>query len=221
MNMAELVPAILTNDVSDFRKKYAELFALSHHYFSKLHVDFADGVFVPNETVMPKDLGFLTASPLTLIAHFMTYYPEKYLRSAEAAGFRWALVHFEAYENKKQLEEVILFGQHLGLKVGLVLNPETKLHNAAEFLAKIKLVQLMGIHPGFQGRAFIPETLEKISELKKLTKDVIIAVDGGVKVGVARKCVEAGADIIVAGSAILRSEDEEAAIEALKADIEI
>src|SRR5437879_2811753 len=105
--MTEISPAILTNDLSDFRKKYAELFALSPH-FKKLHVDFGDGVFVPTQTVMPKDLLFLKASPLKLVAHFMAYHPEKYLRAAEAASFKYAFVHFEAFENKKQLEETLM-----------------------------------------------------------------------------------------------------------------
>ena len=97
--MTEIVPAILTNDISDFRKKYAELFALGHH-FKSLHVDFADGVFVPSQTIMPKDLFFLANSPFNLVAHFMAYHPQNYFRAAEAAGFRTALIHFEAFENK-------------------------------------------------------------------------------------------------------------------------
>ncbi|GEM_PF-1397790 len=217
--MTEIVPAILTNDLSDFRKKYAELFALSN-YFKTLHVDFADGVFVPSQTVMPKDLLFLKNSPLNLVAHFMTYHPQNYFRVAEAAGFGTALIHFEAFSDKKQLEETILFGQHLGLKIGLVINPETRLHEAAKFLTKITFVQLMGIHPGAQDRKFMPETIEKVKELRALSRNVIIAVDGGIKVGIAKQCVKAGADVLVAGSAILKAENEQEAIEALKSDIE-
>ena len=218
--MTELSPAILTNDIADFRKKYAELFALSH-YFKTLHVDFADGVFVKTQTIMPKDLAFLATSPLTMVAHFMTYHPQNYFRSAQVAGFRTVLVHFEAFENKKQLEEVIMFADHLGLKIGIVLNPETKLHEAAKFIKLVPMVQLMAIHPGTQGQAFIPSTIEKIKELRTSNRNVIIAVDGGIKVGIAKQCVTAGADILITGSAILKSEDEEEAIEALQEDIKI
>src|SRR3989338_6452088 len=154
--MTEIVPTILTNDISDFRKKYAELFAF-HEHFKSLHVDFADGVFVETQTIMPKDVLFLARSPLYLIA---------------------------------------------------------------KFIKKIGLVQIMSIHPGAQGREFMPEILEKIRELRALSKSVIISVDGGIKAGIARKCAEAGANILIAGSAILRAENEEAAIEALKEDIE-
>lgn len=217
--MAEIVPAILTNDISDFRKKYAELFALSH-YFTKIHIDFIDDVFIRNKTVMPKDLSFLKSSPLTLMAHFMTMSPHEYFQDAKEAGFSWVIVHFEAYKQEAEINEAIRLAHALQLKIGLAINPETPLFMSGKFLTKVDLVQLMGIHPGFQNRPFMPTTIEKIRELRALSKHVIISVDGGVKVGIARQCVKAGADILVAGSAILRSEDEEMAVEALQADIE-
>jgi len=169
---------------------------------------------------MPKDLGFLAASPLNLVAHFMTYHPEKYLRSAEAAGFKSAVIHWEAFDSDKEFNEVLLFGKHLGLKMGLAINPDTKLNHVAKFISKADFVQLMSIRPGLQGREFITSTLEKIKELRQLGRHVIIVVDGGIKIGIAKQCAKAGADILVAGSTILRSENEEQAIEALKEDIE-
>jgi ribulose-phosphate 3-epimerase len=216
--MAEIVPAILTNDISDFRKKYAELFALSHH-FNKLHVDFIDGEFIHNRTVMPKDVEFLKASPLTLMAHFMTLEPHKYFEDAKNSGFAWVIFHYEAYKNESEVEEAIRLAKSLGLKIGISINPETPLFMFGKFLMKIDLVQLMGIHPGFQGRPFMLGTIEKIKELRALSKDVIISVDGGVKVGIARQCAKAGAQLLIAGSAILKSEDEEMAIEALQIDV--
>ncbi|MBI3952574.1 MAG: hypothetical protein HY336_01295 [Candidatus Doudnabacteria bacterium] len=216
--MAEIIPAILTNDVFDFRKKYSDFFALSH-YFSKLHVDFSDGEFVPSKTIVPRELSFLR-SPFTLIAHFMTYRPQIYFEQAKEVGFTYVLFHYEAFGKDAEIEEAINAAENLGLKIGLVLNPETPLYKAGKFIPKVDLVQLMGINPGFQGRAFITSTIEKIKELRTLTKDVIICVDGGVRVGIARACVKAGADYLVSGSAILRSEDKELALEALLADIE-
>ncbi|OGE87752.1 MAG: hypothetical protein A3J07_03505 [Candidatus Doudnabacteria bacterium RIFCSPLOWO2_02_FULL_49_13] len=217
--MTEISPAILTNDVSDFRKKYAELFALGH-YFKKLHVDFIDDKFIHNLTVLPADLGFLKSSPFTLVAHFMTIDPQKYFAAAKAAGFEWVLFHYEAMTNDQEFAATIAAAAALGLKPGLVLNPETPLYSAAKFLDQVPLIQLMGIHPGFQGRPFQVAIIEKVKELRQLSKSVIICVDGGVKVGIARQLAKAGADILVAGSAITRSEDEEMAIESLKADIE-
>ena len=216
--MAEIIPAILTNDVFDFRKKYSDFFALSH-YFSKLHIDFADGEFVPNKTILPRELSFLR-TPFVLLAHFMTYRPEVYFEQAKEVGFTYVLFHYEAFAKDTEVEEAIHKAKSLGLKPGLVINPETPLFKIGKFITSVGLVQLMGIHPGFQGRAFITSTLGKIRELRALTKDVIICVDGGVRVGIARACAKAGVDYIVSGSAILRSEDKEMALEALLADVE-
>lgn len=217
--MTEITPAILSNDISDFRQKYAELFALSH-LFRTLHVDFADGEFVGARTVLPADLKFLSACPFVLMAHFMTFHPFLYFHDAKQAGFSWTMFHYEAFDNHEQIEHAIAHARHIGLKPGLVVNPETPLVKVGQLLALVELVQLMGIRPGAQGREFIPATLEKIKELRALSKNVIIAVDGGMKVGIARQCAAAGANMLIAGSAILRAEDEEEAIEVLKEDME-
>jgi ribulose-phosphate 3-epimerase len=217
--MSELVPAILTNDVGDFRKKHADLLALGHH-FSKLHVDFIDGEFLPNKTIMPEDLKSFT-SPFQLMAHFMAYEPQKYFEATRKAGFAWALIHFEAFDSVADILSAILLGEEKGLGMGVVINPETPLHKAAKIISKVSLIQLMGIHPGAQGREFMPETLEKISEVKKLTRDIIVSVDGGVKLGIATKCQHAGADLIIIGSAILHSSHPKEALEAFKRELEL
>ncbi len=217
--MVEISPAILTNDVSDFRQKYAELFALSH-YFKKLHVDFADGDFVNNRTILPHDLKFLKSSPLSLVAHFMTLKPQKYFWDAKKAGFKSILIHFEAFDDENELDHVIAHGKSMRLKMGLVINPETPLHMIGKFIQKVDTIQLMGIHPGFQGREFMAGTYGKVKELRSLSKRAIICVDGGVKVGIAHKLAKAGADILVAGSSILKVHDHKAALEALIKDVE-
>jgi ribulose-phosphate 3-epimerase len=217
--MTEISPAILTNDISDFRKKYAELFAMSH-WFKKLHVDFIDDVFIHNKTLMPKDLTFLKSSPLTLMAHFMCVSPQKYFTDAKNCGFQYVIFHYEAVK-EFEVNNIVELARDLGLKVGLAVNPETPIAMLEKFLPKIDLVQLMGIHPGFQGRPFMVTTIDKVQQLRALSKNVIICVDGGVKVGIAHQLAKAGANILVAGSAIFKSEDEKMAMEALKSDIEI
>jgi ribulose-phosphate 3-epimerase len=217
--MAELVPAILTNDVSDFRKKHADLLALGH-YFSKLHIDFIDGEFLPNKTILPQDLGFLK-SPFGLMAHFMAYEPQKYFKDIKKMGFTYALIHFEAFDDNKQIIEALQEGANQGLSMGIVINPETPLHKIAKIIPRVRMVQIMGIHPGAQGREFMPETLDKISELKTLTRDCIISVDGGMKLGLAAKCEHAGADLIIIGSAILHSSHPKEALEAFKRELEL
>jgi ribulose-phosphate 3-epimerase len=217
--MPEIIPAILTNDISDFRKKYAELFALSH-YFKKLHIDFVDGQFLPNKTIMPKDLPNLN-SPFELMAHFMAYEPEQYFSHVKALGFSWIIIHYEAFHLKTEIDDAIQAARNLGLKVGLAINPETKLYKIALFIKRVDMVQLMGIHPGAQGRPFEYETLDKVKELKKLSKNVIICVDGGAKTGIAKQISEAGADWIIAGSAIVKSPHPKEVIEELITDVAI
>lgn len=216
--MAEIIPAILTNDISDFRKKYAELFALSH-YFKRMHIDFVDGEFLPNKTVMPDDLPKMTNAPFELMAHFMTYEPDQYFSHCKVLGFKWVIIHYEAFHLKTDIDDVIDAARKLGLKVGLAINPETKPYQIALFLKRVDMIQLMGVHPGAQGRPFEYETLDKIRELKKLMKSVIICVDGGAKIGTAKQIAEAGADWIIAGSAIVKAEHPKQAIEELVAEI--
>jgi len=217
--MPELIPAILSSDVSDFRKKYAELFALSQ-YFTKLHVDFVDGRFLPNKTLLPKDLPRMN-SPFELMAHFMTFNPEQYYGDIKALGFKWVIIHYESFHLKTEMDGAIEAARRLGLKVGLAINPETKPYQIALFIRRVDMVQLMGVHPGAQGRPFEYETLDKIKELKKLLKSVIICVDGGAKVGTARQIAEAGADWIIAGSVIAKASNPKQAVEDLLGDIRI
>ncbi len=217
--MTELAPAILTNDVSDFRKQYSELLPLSH-YYSKLHIDFGDGEFVPKKTVMPADITFFRTNKTISMAHLMVYNPQLFFKDCKAAGFTYVLFHYEAFKNEEEVQPVINEAEALGLIPGLVINPGTPLTKIAKFIYRSKLIQIMGVNPGAQGQKFIPETINKVRELRSLSKNVIISVDGGVKVGIARDLAHAGADILIIGSAIAKSEDEEMALMALKLDIE-
>ncbi|MGE5392560.1 MAG: hypothetical protein ACM3NH_02355 [Candidatus Saccharibacteria bacterium] len=215
--MAQIVPAILTNDQSDFRHKYSMLFGLSH-FFGKLHVDFADGEFVPAKTIRPADLGhFLKTAPFELTAHMMTETPGFYLKEIKAAGFRSVIFHFESMDSLAT-EAFISGASQIGLSVGIAINPETPLPKAARYLRNLNLIQLMGVHPGRQGRTFIPETVDRIREIKRLTKHAVVAVDGGITPTNARDCARAGADQIIVGSAILKANNPKLALELLTAE---
>ncbi|HYE22422.1 MAG TPA: ribulose-phosphate 3-epimerase [Verrucomicrobiae bacterium] len=217
--MTEIIPAILTNDVSDFRHKYSELFGLSH-YFTKLHIDFIDGDFLPGKTFEIKEMvGF--KSPLTMIAHLMVNNPKDYFEDAKKAGFKYVTFHFEAFEHLEDVDVTIKAARDLDLNVGLAINPETKLYEAGKFLSKVDMVQLMSVHPGSQGRPFEISTFDKIKELRKLIPSVIICIDGGIKVELVRGCVLAGANWLVAGSAIWQTDNQKMAIQALQAESEI
>ena len=217
--MTEISPAILTNDLSDFRKQYAELLPLSQ-YYSKLHIDFADGEFVKAKTVLPADIIFFRNSKIPSMAHLMVSNPVFFFEDCKAAGFTHVLFHYETFKNEEDVQLAINEAEKLGLIPGLAIGPNTPVLQIAKFIYRLKIIQIMSIHPGAQGRDFIPETLDKVKELRSMSNSVIICVDGGIKVGIARKLAQAGANILVIGSAVSRSEDEEMALMALKADIE-
>jgi ribulose-phosphate 3-epimerase len=191
--------------------------ALSH-YFTKLHVDFIDGKFLPNRTLMPSDLRFFK-SPFALIAHLMVEDPAQYFEILKQIGFAWAVIPYEAYE-PVELLSVLKIADHMGLRAGISLNPQTHLHQAAKVIKRAKMIQLMGVHPGAQGRAFEPGTLDKIAELKSLTSNVIIAVDGGMKPNIAAECQKRGADWIVVGSAIMGSDHPKVALDEFRLELE-
>lgn len=217
--MTQVVPAILTNDIADFKLKHSTLLALSHQ-FSKLHLDFIDGEFLDEKTVMPADLKFLK-TPFHLMGHFMALRPERYFKDAKDIGCEWVIVHYEAFKTEDGLMYSIEKARELELKIGLAINPETPLHKAAKAIPKVDMIQIMGVHPGAQGRNFEPKVLDKIKELKTLTRHAIISVDGGIKLGIAGKCVRAGADMIVIGSGILHATHPKEALEAFKRELDL
>jgi ribulose-phosphate 3-epimerase len=217
--MTEIVPSILTNDVSDFRKKHADLLAISH-LFSSLHIDFADGMFVDSKTILPKDIMFFK-SPFKLTAHLMTLHPEQYFSDLKKLGFLGVLFHVEIFENNDQVREVMDHAWRLELKPGLVLNPETPVERVLTFLVQAGMIQIMSINPGGQGREFIPQSLDKIKIIREQGRGTIIIVDGGIRVGVAQQCARAGASMLVVGSGLTVSEDMSMALEILQADVAI
>ncbi len=218
--MVEVVPAILTNDVADFKLKYSTLLPLGHN-FKKLHIDFIDGEFLEEgKTVMPSDLTFMN-SPFELMGHFMTFRPEKYFEDARKAGFKWVIISYEAFKTDDAVLYAVEKARENGLHIGLSINPETPLHKTAKVLPDFELIQIMGVHPGAQGRVFEPKVLDKIKELKALRTNVIISVDGGIKLGIAGKCVKAGADMIIIGSGILHATHPKEALEAFKRELDL
>lgn len=217
--MTELVPAILTNDISDFRKKYSDLAGIGH-YFSKLHIDFIDGEFLPNKSIMPKDLSFLK-TPFVLMGHLMAFHPEQYFEDLKQNGFTWAVIQYEAFQTDIEILDVISQGKRIGLRMGLAISPETPLSKAVRAIREVELVQIMGVHPGAQGRPFEVSSLAKVAELKELSRNVIISVDGGMRLGIAEKCARAGADVLIVGSAILHATHPKEALEAFKRELEL
>jgi ribulose-phosphate 3-epimerase len=177
-----------------------------------------DGNFVPNISFGPMLIQFFRkATSKTCDVHLMIEKPERYLTAFKEAGADIITVHAEACIH---LHRTIQQIKELGIKAGVALNPHTPVASLANVIKEIDLVCLMSVNPGFGGQQFIPATLPKISELKKMITETnssaLIEIDGGVTLENAPAIVEAGADVLVAGNTVFKSKDPLATIASLK-----
>lgn len=207
----KIAPSILS---ADFTKLSSEIEKVEMAGCDMIHIDVMDGHFVPNITVGPfivKAIRRLTRLPLD--THLMIENPEKYIAQFVEAGSDGITVHVEACSGR--LEEVIHLIRSQKVRCGLSLKPATPLSQIEEFLTKIDLVLVMTVNPGFGGQSFMPEVLPKIENLrKKFSGD--IEVDGGINGKTAPDVIRAGANILVAGTAIFGREDVQKAVTELR-----
>lgn len=179
-----------------------------------LHVDVMDGHFVPNLTVGPavvRSIRKITALPLDV--HLMIENPERYLKDFADAGADHLTIHAEACEGR--LGRVIEAIRSCGTRCGVSLKPASSLRQIEGFLTQVDMVLLMTVNPGFGGQVFMREVLPKIRELRKLFSGDI-EVDGGINRETAKEAVRAGANVLVAGTAIFGKPDVKQAIEDLR-----
>ena len=183
-----------------------------------LHLDVMDGRFVPNISYgLPVIQQVRKAIKKTCDVHLMIWEPEKYAEAFKKAGADILTVHLEAcphlHRNIQQIKD-------LGMKAGVALNPHTPVDSLKEVLQDIDMVLVMSVNPGFGGQSFIPHTLQKIREMKRMITErglhVKIEVDGGITVENAQMVVNAGADVLVAGNTVFSSPDPKATIHKLK-----
>ena len=202
--MVELVPSILS---ADFSKLGLEIQAAERGGGSVIHIDIMDGHFVPNLTMGPpvvKSLRKVTSLPLD--CHLMIENPGDFIAEFADAGADWISVHYEACRHLHRTLELI--AQH-GMKPAVVINPATRVDFLIEILPMVHHVLVMSVNPGFGGQKFIHFSLDKIRHLVKLRAELDlnfrIEVDGGVSHETIASVVEAGADLLVAGSAVFDS----------------
>ncbi len=179
-----------------------------------------DGRFVPNITIGPVVVEAIRrATDRVVDVHLMIVEPEKYVQSFAEAGADVITVHVEASTHLHRTLQQI---RSLGKRAGVSLNPHTPPNFLRYILPDVDLVLVMSVNPGFGGQSFIPSAEAKLAEIRSLIDDagldIDLEVDGGVKPGTARRVIEAGADVIVAGSAVFNEDDYAAAIEALRKD---
>lgn len=199
--MIKLAPSILSANFATLLEDCKKVEKAGCEY---LHLDVMDGHFVPNITFGPAIIKSLRKDiNMVFDAHLMITDPDKFIPDLKDAGCDIITVHQEACIH---LHRTIQNIKNHGMKAGVVLNPATPVSTIKNILGDIDIVLLMSVNPGFGGQAFIEETIEKIKELKDMiverNLDVLIEVDGGVKASNIKKIVDAGADVLVAGSAI-------------------
>ncbi|MFT4413519.1 ribulose-phosphate 3-epimerase [Fredinandcohnia humi] len=209
--MIKIAPSILS---ADFAKLGEEIKDVEKGGADYIHVDVMDGHFVPNITIGPLIVEAIRPiTQLPLDVHLMIQNPDSYIPAFAKAGADIITVHVETCPH---LHRTIQLIKSFGVKAGVVLNPATPVDSIKHIIADIDMVLLMTVNPGFGGQAFIHSVLPKIREVALMVKEqnlsVEIEVDGGVNEDTAKLCIEAGANVLVAGSAIYNKKDRKEAI---------
>ncbi|WP_102708076.1 ribulose-phosphate 3-epimerase [Terribacillus saccharophilus] len=213
--MTKIAPSILSADFANLANEIRDVEKGGADY---IHVDVMDGHFVPNITIGPLIVEAIRpVTKLPLDVHLMIENPDQYIEAFIKAGADIITVHQEA---SVHLHRTIMMIKEQGVKAGVVLNPATPVSLIEEILPELDMVLLMTVNPGFGGQRFIPSVLKKVEELSSLREalelDFEIEIDGGVNIETAGLCTNAGADVLVAGSAVYNQEDRAAAIAAIR-----
>jgi ribulose-phosphate 3-epimerase len=203
------VPAILTDDPQALQK----MVALTETFTDYAQLDIMDGRFVPSRSISCDAIAALTIK-LTWEAHLMVLHPEDCLEDFRKAGAQKIVFHFEATPVPEEIIEKI---RGLDLKAGLAVNPETPLDAFTSLVDKLDSVLFLSVNPGFYGAKFIPEVLDKITDLRRDFPDLEIGIDGGVKDNNIAAIARTGVDVICIGSAVFNQPDPAASYRRLTA----
>ncbi|MGM0749193.1 MAG: ribulose-phosphate 3-epimerase [Bacillota bacterium] len=217
--MIQVAPSILSADFASLGKEIKDVEQGGADY---IHIDVMDGHFVPNITIGPLIVEAVRpVTELPLDVHLMIEEPDRYIPAFAKAGADVISVHAEACPH---LHRTIQLIKEHGVKAGVVLNPHTTVDMIKHVIDELDLVLLMTVNPGFGGQKFIHSVLPKISEVRRLAdvkgkNEILIEVDGGVNKETAPLCIEAGANLLVAGSAIYGQNDRKKAISDIRGNL--
>jgi len=220
MSSVLIAPSILSADFGHLADAVSQVEAAGADF---IHVDVMDGHFVPNLTIGPPIVEALRpVTTLPLDVHLMMTNPDQFIPEFAQAGANYLTVHVETCPH---LHRTIQLIKEHGVKAGVTLNPSTPIVTLEEVAHLVDLILIMSVNPGFGGQSFIPSSLDKIFRARELItrthSSALLEVDGGIKVDNAGDIVRAGADVLVAGSAIFGSSDYSSTIQALRTSASI
>ncbi|MDC6365951.1 MULTISPECIES: ribulose-phosphate 3-epimerase [Flavobacteriaceae] len=218
MSKKIIAPSLLASDFANLQRDIEMVNNSAADWF---HLDIMDGVFVPNISFgMPVVKAIAKHAKKVLDVHLMIVDPDRYITTFAELGAHNLCVHYEACTHLHRTIQTI---KMQGMKAGVALNPHTPISLLEDIIKDVDLVNLMSVNPGFGGQSLIENTYEKVRDLKSLIEhknsNALIEIDGGVNASNAKKLIEAGTDILVAGSFVFKSENPTETIKNLKEEI--